>query len=575
MNCSFLRYHFLLCLFLFGANSASFAQEVKRTSEEEVSTQKVFIEANREKILGNYENAAYLYQEVIKRDAKNHAAFYELARIYDVLDKDSEALTAIQQAIKYDDSNMWYRMFLGDVYEKKGAYKDAAKVYEDLSKDDPNLDIYFHKWAYYLVKAKDPSRAIKVYDDLEKRIGISEEVSQKKHRLYLGQGNSKKAAIELNNLIKAYPSQVSYRYALASFYEQTTQLDLAKKEYSKILEIDPNDTRAKIALASSSKGGSKDVAYLQSLKPIFEKGDLDIDYKIKELMPYISKVVENNDTELANTALELTDILARVHPNEAKSFSAYGDLLYHTGQKEEALSKFQKAIELDDSVFPIWEQVMYIALEINDNSLLDKYSMDAIDLFPNQAMAYYFQGIAQSNKKAYKKAISEYQQALMMSRKKPFLQFDLFHRLAKAYFQTKAFDKSFKSFEDALALNPKEPNLLSDYSFHLAFVDKNLDKAKDMAALANELVPNQAVFQDTYGFVLFKRKEYSESKTWLNKALASDGEKSPAILEHYGDLLFATNDKVNAVRYWKKALDRGSESKDLQKKIQESGVEEQ
>ncbi len=575
MNCSFFRNPILLFLFLMGISGTSFAQEVKRTSEEEVTTQKVFIEANREKILGNYENAAYLYQEVIKRDEKNHAAYYELARIHDVLDKDSEALSAIQQAIKYDDSNMWYRMFLGDVYEKKGSYKEAAKVYEELSKDDPNLDIYFHKWAYYLVKAKDPAKAIKVYDDLEKRIGISEEVSQKKHRLYLGQGNTKKAAIELNNLVNAYPSQMNYRYALASFYEQTTQLDLAKKEYSKILELDPNDTRAKIALASSSNKGGKDVAYLQSLKPIFEKGDLDIDYKIKELMPYISKVVETNDLDLANKALELAETLSNVHPNEAKSFSAYGDLLYHTGKKEEALSKFQKAIVLDDSVFPIWEQVMYIASEIDDYTLLDKYSTEAIDLFPNQAMAYYFQGMVQSNKKDYKKAISEYQQALMMSRKKPFLQFNLLHRLGKAYYQTQAFDKSFKSFEEALTLNPKEPNLLSDYSFCLALSDKDLDKAKDMAALANELTPNQANFQDTYGFVLYKRKEYSESKAWFNKALASDGEKTPSILEHYGDLLFATNDKANAVRYWQKALDKGSNSKNLHKKILESGVEEQ
>ena len=70
--------------------------QAPRVSEAEVNTQKVFIEANREKILGNYENAAYLYKEVLKKDGKNHAAYYELARIHDVLDQDSEALKAIQ-----------------------------------------------------------------------------------------------------------------------------------------------------------------------------------------------------------------------------------------------------------------------------------------------------------------------------------------------------------------------------------------------------------------------------------------------------------------------------------------------
>lgn len=563
-----------LCAFLSGMSLLASAQ-VNRTSEEEVTTQKVFIEANREKILGNYENSAYLYQEVLKRDGKNHAAAYELARIYDVLDKDTEALKSIEQAIKYDDSNIWYQMFLGDVYEKKGNYKDAAKVYEELTKkEDPNFDIYFHKWAYYLVKDKEASKAIKVYDQLEDIIGISDEVSQKKHRLYLGLGNTKKAAGELQKLIKAYPSETDYRHALASFYQQTTQLDLAKEEYKKILTIDETDARATLALVGFQKKGNKDISYLRSLKPIFEQGEFGIDEKMKELMPYIARVADTGDKNLAAAAIELTGILERVHPREAKSYSAYGDLLYHSGDREAALVKFKRAVELDDSVYPLWEQIMYIVLEMGDYEQLNKYATSAIDLFPNQAMAYYFKGISHSNKKAYKKAVNEYKQALLMSRKKPFLQFNLLHRLGLAHFQLQEFDKSFQAFEDAMALNPKEPNLLNDYSFHLAAKGEQLDKAKSMITQANELLPQQMAFQDTYGFILFKQQQYPEAKTWLDKALANGGEQSPVILEHYGDLLFEMNDKANAQRYWQKALDQGSTSKALLKKLEGSGEEQ-
>ena len=52
--------------------SLSYAQEpTGRVSEEEINTQKVFIDASREKILQNYENAAYLFKEVLKRDKTN------------------------------------------------------------------------------------------------------------------------------------------------------------------------------------------------------------------------------------------------------------------------------------------------------------------------------------------------------------------------------------------------------------------------------------------------------------------------------------------------------------------------
>lgn len=563
-----------LCFLAIGYNSYA---QINRTSEQEVTTQKIFIEANREKILGNYENAAKLYQEVLKRDEKNHATSYELARIYDVLDKDSEALKAIQQAIKYDGNNIWYRMFLADVHEKKGNYKESAKVYEALSKqdDDSNFDIYYHKWAYYLIKSKDAAKAIKVYDELEKIIGISEEVCQKKHRLYLGQGNHKKAAAELEKLIKAYPSEINYRHALASFYQQISSPDQAIAEYKNILKQNPDDARAKMALAGFKKGGSKDVTYLQSLKPIFEKGELDIDEKMKELMPYISKVAETGDKDLAAVAMELTDILTTVHPKEAKSYSAYGDLLYHSGQSEEALVKFKKAVALDDSVFPIWEQICFIAVETNNNEVLDQYATDAIDLFPNQAKAYYFKGIALTNQKNYKKAIGEFEQALLMSRKPSFLKSNLLHRLGNVYFQTEAFDKSFKAFDEALAINPKNPNLLNDYSFHLAAKGEQLDKAVAMIQQANELAPNQAFIQDTYGFVLYKKRDFKKAKEWMTKALATDGERSPAILEHYGDLLFEMNEKDKALRYWQKAVEQGSTSKSLQKKINEAGMNEQ
>jgi len=60
------------------------AYSQKQITEEEINTQKIFIDASKEKILGNFENAVYLFKEVIKRDKVNDAAFYELARIYNV-----------------------------------------------------------------------------------------------------------------------------------------------------------------------------------------------------------------------------------------------------------------------------------------------------------------------------------------------------------------------------------------------------------------------------------------------------------------------------------------------------------
>src|SRR5689334_7188052 len=52
----------------------------------------LYFNANKEKILGNLNNAADLFAEVIRKDGSNHAAMYELANIYAQQKKYSDAL---------------------------------------------------------------------------------------------------------------------------------------------------------------------------------------------------------------------------------------------------------------------------------------------------------------------------------------------------------------------------------------------------------------------------------------------------------------------------------------------------
>ena len=75
-----------------------------RVSEEEVNLQKIFIDANRERILGNYENAESLYKEVLKQDKGNHAASYELGRIYEAMGEEDKAIKVVKNELYETDS---------------------------------------------------------------------------------------------------------------------------------------------------------------------------------------------------------------------------------------------------------------------------------------------------------------------------------------------------------------------------------------------------------------------------------------------------------------------------------------
>jgi len=563
----FSKTHTILLL-LFGGIFFSFnALGQKTYSEEEVNTEKIFIEASQEKILGNYENAVDLYNEVLKRDKDNHAAAYELARMYDVLDENDKAEKAIKLAIKLDKSNEWYQSFLADHYQKLNNDKEAANVFGNLVKQYPNNKYFYQKQAYFLVRSKNIPDAIKIFDRIEAKFGLTEELIEKKHSLYLGLGKQKKATRELQKLTNTFPTNIEYHYMLANHFQRIGKNEKAKEIFQKILILDPKDAQANIALASSNNGEESNAIFLSTLKPIFQQEDVDIDLKIKEMIPYIQKVANTGNKKLADAVIELAQILTDVHPNNAKSFSVYGDLLNHSERPKEALVKYMQTLKLDNSVFTVWEQVMYLNLELNDFDALLKTSNEALDLFPNKAKAYYLNGIANSEKRNYTDAIDGFQQALMMSAKNNRMRADIHGRLGEVYHNSKKYTQSDKNFEKALKLNPDAFTILDSYSFHLALRGDQLVKAEQMSKRSIELQPNQPRLQDTYGWILYKMKNYIGAKEWLEKAMTNGGESMPTLLEHYGDILFKLNDKEQALLYWQKAQEKGSSSELLYKKI--------
>ena len=90
-----------------------------------------------------------------------------------------------------------------------------------------------------------------------------------------------------------------------------------------------------------------------------------------------------------------------------------------------------------------------------------------------------------------------------------------------------------------------------------------------MSGQSNALEPNQASYQDTYGWIMYKMGKYSDAKIWIEKAIANTPGKSGTLLEHYGDVLFKLGDTIKALDYWQQAKDAGDGSEFLDKKIQE------
>ncbi len=110
---------FLIPLFFLAVLSLrAQGNDLLESSEPEVKTEEIFIDGNREKLLGNWEKAVVKFKEVLEKDPKNDAASYELARVYEALKDTDKALVAARNAVEWNPANPWYKYYLADLYQK-------------------------------------------------------------------------------------------------------------------------------------------------------------------------------------------------------------------------------------------------------------------------------------------------------------------------------------------------------------------------------------------------------------------------------------------------------------------------
>ncbi len=431
--------------------------------EKEVDRQSAFVNAERERLLGHYDKAVELYKKFTYDNPGVGAAWYGLARCYVTLDDPANALEAIGKAVETDPANEWYQIYLADIYEKIGRVKDAVKVYENLTKRYPQTIEFWDHLAYLAVLSGDPKGGLQALERVEKIRGIEEETSLEKHLIYVGMGDTKKAAAELQHLADAYPDRIEYRHRLAEYYDATGDKASARKVYEDILRRRPDDPVAKLAVMEKDKSSS-DAAYLASLKPLFSDPNISIDAKVKEVLPFFPKLAAGSDAALTQTLLELGVLVEKAHPGDPKAWSLSGDLLYHANRPAEALERYRKCIQLNPNVFSVWENTLDILQEQKNYDEMLRLGEQAMDAFPNQPKAYYYYGVAAIENGKYDDAIAQLEQAVLMTGNNFALRLEIADQIGLALLGKKDFAAAATHYEQLLPKGgDKHPGILEHY----------------------------------------------------------------------------------------------------------------
>ncbi|MDY0343135.1 MAG: tetratricopeptide repeat protein [Lentimicrobium sp.] len=546
---------------------AVYTKEQVQAFKEQQRLDNLFLDATKAKIADNPEKAFELYMQVAQQDPKNDAAHHELARLYYLKGEINKSVAQAEMAYQLSPRNKWYRETLASLYTQNGMPEKALPMYEALYRENPLDQEYLQQLVNQYILLNKPQEAIKVYDEYEKSAGITEEVSMRKHQLYLATKKDKKALTELEKLAAANAWDSRILSTLAEFYLHLGKNNEALNTYQQIKTIDPENAYINISLADFYRQQGDLKKATEALKAGFRNPYLDSDTKIQVLISYYSQVKDYPGIE--DDLLELTGILAELHPNEPKALSLRGEILMSFEKFAEARDLFARSSELDPSRYETWQNLLLASNNLEDFVRLGSDSKKVTELFPLQPLPYFFNGWSMMELKQYDSSIASLNKGVKLVASNHPIKVDFYSLLGSVYYSAGQTDASYEAYAEALRLQPDNVGVLNNYAYNLALESRELEKANTMAGKAVELEPENEYYLDTYAWVLYKQKNYTKSLIYIEKAITASAEVSDTVWEHYGDILFQLNRTEDALVAWKNAAKAGEGSSFLKQKIAE------
>ncbi len=544
----------------------SFAQ-LKQITEKEAQLQQQFIEAKKEILMARYDQAEKILLNIIKENEAVAAVHFEMGNVYAAKGDDQRALGSYNRAIAIEKSNKWYYIQKIKLLDKIGSHAEAAVVCEQLTQIDQTTSDHYNDWAYHAIKAGNPELAITALEKLEAKQGPNINIAEKKVKIFQTLGQPERIKTTLEKLLTVSPGCIPCLTLQADYFADIDQPEEATKVWQKILILDPSNADAKIAIAAGKKAAGDDIGFLESIKPLFINKNVPYDSKMKELLPYIQKLSDTHDLKLGESLKEALNMLEETNPDNPKTKAALADVAKNTGNFKEAAKLYKECLELDKSVYTVWEQRLYTLDQIRDYSEMLKTSNDLLDIYPGLALANYWNALALIRNYKPDDAINSINLAFSGAKKNPPLQYKLNILSGMAWGQKKELAKSQEAFKVAQTLNPTidwayyaEARVLAELSGSYSLALELSEKA-----LKNNINSFEALAAKA--FVLMKNNNLEKSKTFYDEALSKGANDYPELLEEYGDLLFKLNDSKAALNYWKMSMEKGTELPSLRRKI--------
>lgn len=306
--------------------------------------------------------------------------------------------------------------------------------------------------------------------------------------LRLRTGHARDAITDLDSYIRENPSSIQGHELLAAVLSASGRRDEANETFHRLIDIDPDRAESHyelgVALQSSGKKDEavKEFETALTLSPAYAD-------------PMTQIVLMDLADDRSGAALDRLDRQLEQVPSSAPLYDLVG--LVHAARNEQALaeSAYRRAIELDPALADARVRLAELYDATGRYDLAAAQSDSARRIEPRNLRALMALGIACQQRGDTARARQAY--------------------------------------EAALAIDPKFAGAANNLALLLADEPGGADRAYQLAAIAKQSAPDDPHVSDTFGWMLYRRGDYTRAITILRQAAAKLPD-APAVLYHLG-----------------------------------------
>jgi len=168
----------------------------------------------------------------------------------------------------------------------------------------------------------------------------------------------------------------------------------------------------------------------------------------------------------------------------------------------------------------------------------------------------------------YSESIEFYSKALEIFEKKNELYADILYRRGGSYERLKLYQESEKDLLESLKIVEDDPHVLNYLAYSWIERNENINKSMQMLEKAHSLKKNDPYIADSLAWANFLVGKYDEAEKLQQKALKLM-PNDPIVNDHYGDILWKQNKKLEARYFWRYVLELEDAEQEMKKKIKE------